>query len=70
MTQTAAPAHDGVSVEDVDRPAVERNVDALARRFLGMTGEIFLLRRERGEFQEAEDSPALCRVLSAAALLD
>ena len=70
MTQTAAPAHDGVHVEDVDRAEVERNVDLLARRFLNMTGKAFMLVKQRGELDELGDSAAVNRVISAASLLD
>lgn len=70
MTRSAAPAHDGVSAEDVDRREVERNLDTLARRYLSMSGEEFLNRRQRGELEALGDSASLHRVLSAATLLD
>jgi hypothetical protein len=70
MTQITAPAHDGVSVEGVDRAEVERNVDLLAHRFLDMSGAEFMVIRQRGKLEELGDSAAVNRVLSAASLLD
>jgi hypothetical protein len=70
VTQVAARAGGDVSVEEVDRAQVERNVDMLARRFLKMSGEEFLLCRKNGEVEGLGDSAAVARVLSAATLLD
>ena len=70
MTRSAAPAHGGVTVEDIDRHEVERNVDLLARRYLRMSGEDFMQRKQRGELEGMGDSAGLHRVLSAATLLD
>jgi hypothetical protein len=66
----AAPAHEGVSVEPVDRDALLRNVDALARRFLKMSGREFLLRKQHQALDQLGDSAAVTRVLSVATLLD
>jgi len=67
----AAPAHEGVSVQTVDdRDALMRNVDALARRFLKMSGREFLLRKQHGALDQLGDSAAVTRVLSVATLLD
>ncbi|RZU32699.1 hypothetical protein [Blastococcus saxobsidens] len=61
---------DGVSVKEVDREAVMRNVDRLARRFLKISGAEFLRRKQHGELDSFGDSAKLQRVLSAATLLD
>jgi len=45
----AARAGGDVSVEEVDLAEVERNVDKLARRFLGMSGSDFMTYRANGK---------------------
>lgn len=70
MTQMAKPAPGQVSVAEADSEAVRRNLDALARRFLKMSGEEFLTRRRDGSLDDLEDSAAVSRVLSVATLLD
>jgi hypothetical protein len=70
VTQTAARAGGDVSVEEIDHAEVKRNIDILARRFLGMTGDEFLACRADGRIEELGDSAAVARVLSVATLLD
>ncbi len=70
MAQATATPLGDVSIEDVDREAVLRNVDMLARRFLHMSGPEFLQCKERGALDELGDTPGVVRVLSAASLLD
>ncbi len=70
MTQMAIPARGGVSVEEVDREEVARNVDVLSRRFLKLSGREFLACRREGALGETEDTAAVSRVLSVATLLD
>ncbi|MCA1672926.1 MAG: hypothetical protein LC799_12270 [Actinobacteria bacterium] len=59
-----------VSVGEVDESAVRANLDSLARRFLGMTGEQFLSLRRQGSFGEVEHQAGFSRVLAVATLLD
>lgn len=65
-----AEGNTGVSVGDVNESAARANLDSLARRFLGMTGEEFLSLRKQGSFGEVEDQPGFTRVLAVATLLD
>lgn len=60
----------GVSVGDVDESAVRANLDRLARRFLGMSGEEFLSLYRQGSFGETGEQPGFTRVLAVATLLD
>lgn len=60
----------GVSVGDVDESAVRTNLDRLARRFLGMSGEEFLTLHKQGSLGEAEEQPGFTRVFAVATLLD
>lgn len=59
-----------VSVGDVDQTAARANLDSLARRFLGMSGEEFLNRRQQEAFGEIEEQPGFSRVLAVATLID
>ena len=60
----------GVSVGTVDEAAVRANLDRLARRFLGMSGDDFLSLRKQGSLDDAEHRPGFTRVLAVATLLD
>lgn len=55
---------------EVELSAVRANLDSLARRFLGMSGEEFLSLRSQGSFEDAEQQPGFTRVLAVATLLD
>ncbi|MGH4014813.1 MAG: hypothetical protein ACRDSL_12995 [Pseudonocardiaceae bacterium] len=70
LSDEVVEGNTGVSVGDVDESAVRANLDRLARRFLGLTGEEFLSLRKRDAFGEAEDKPGFSRVLAVATLLD
>lgn len=66
----AAERSTGVSVGEVDEAVARRNLDRLARRFLGMSGADFLTRRKLGSLDDAEHRPGFTRVLAVATLLD
>lgn len=59
-----------VSVGEVDQTAARANLDSLARRFLGMSGEEFLSLHKQGTFGEVEEQPGFTRVLAVATLID
>lgn len=69
LTDVAA-SNTGVSVHDVDQREVRANLDRLARRFLGVTGDQFLKLRQQGSFGTVEERPGFTRVLAVATLLD
>lgn len=68
--QEVAEGSTGVSVGEVDESAARSNLDRLARRHLGMSGEDFLRLRREGSFGPAEKQPGFARVLAVAMLLD
>ena len=68
--QEVAEGGTGVSVGEVDESTARGNLDRLARRFLGMSGEDFLRLRTQGSFGPAEQQPGFTRVLAVATLLD
>lgn len=65
-----AEVNTGVTVGEVDEVAARANLDSLARRFLGISGEEFLRRRSAGTFGDLDRHPGFTRVMAVATLLD
>jgi hypothetical protein len=65
-----AEINTGVTVGEVDEAAALANLDSLARRFLGISGEEFLRRREDGSLGELEYRSGFTHVMAVATLLD
>lgn len=59
----------GVCVEEVDLHVARENLDALAQRFLGLSGAEFLAKRASGDLDELRGLPAHSRVEAVAGLL-
>ncbi len=60
----------GVTVGEVEERAALGNLDALARRFLSISGPEFLRLRAEGSLNAVEQKPGFTRVLAVATLLD
>lgn len=65
-----AEVHTGVTVGEVDTVAARSNLDDLAQRFLGVSGEEFLRCRAAGDFGDLDRHPGFTRVKAVATLLD
>jgi hypothetical protein len=53
---------DGVEVHELSQEDGRALLDALAQRYLGMTGAAFIEAWDRGEFREDPDRPEVTRV--------